>query len=388
MGIKDWFISLFSPDGTLDLSSVSCGTVAAEVFYKELAIQSSVNLIANAVSRSEFITYDAGKPLRGEMHYLLNVQPNENKSSSKFWRDVVHKLVYDNECLVIMTKNQLYVADSFDPTEYALKGNIYKNVKIKDYTLRETFAEKDVLHFELHDQKIKTIIDSLYQGYGELIAYSTATYKRSNAKRGALEIPATYPQTDQAQASLEKLLNERIKRFFEAETGAVLPLTNGITFKDLSTQGYKTGSDSRDIKQLIVDIFEFIAIAFQIPPTLLLGSVADTDKALNNFLTFCVNPIAELLTDEINRKLYSKQQYISRSYVRLDTSTIKVVNLKDIADALDVLFRIGANTINDNLRALDREPIADPIGDMRFITKNYMTTDEALAASDGGGGPN
>lgn len=388
MSIKDWFISLFNSDGTLDLSAVSCGAVSAEVFYKELAIQASVNLIANAVSRSEFITYDSGKAFRGEMYYLLNVQPNQNKSSSKFWRDVVHKLVYHNEALVIMHNNQLYVADSFDKDEYALKNNRYRNVKIGDYEMRDVFDESNVLHFELHDQKIKAIVDSLYQGYGDLIAYSTSNYKRANAKHGVLEVPATYPQTDDAQKKLEKLLNERIKRFFESETGAVLPLTNGLKYQDLSTQGYKTGSDSRDIKQLIVDIFEFVAIAFQIPPTLLLGSVADTDKAVNNFLTFCVNPIAELLTDEINRKMYSKKQYLSRTYVKLDTTTIKVVEVKDIANALDVLLRCGANTINDNLRILGREPITDPIGDVRFITKNYMTTDEALALSDEGGGTN
>lgn len=386
MGIKDFFISLFNSDGTLDLSAVECGKMSAEIFYKELAIQSAVNLISNAVSRSEFVTYNKGNPVRQDNYYLFNVQPNQNKSASKFWRDVVHKLVYDNECLVVMPQGMtgLYVAESFDKTEYALRDNVYKNIKIKDYQLRETLTERDVFHFELHDQKIKAIIDSLYQGYGELIGYSESNYKRSNAKRGALEIPATYPQTDQAQASLEKLLNERIRRFFEAESGAVIPLTNGIKYQDLSTSGYKSGSDSRDIKQLIDDVFQFVAIGFQISPSLLLGNVADTEKAVNNFLAFCVNPIAELITDEINRKYYTKQQYLDRTYVKLDTSLIKVADIKDIASALDILFRIGANTINDNLKILGREPVNDPIADKRFITKNY--TDAENFEKDQGGG--
>jgi len=389
MGIKDFFISLFSADGTLDLSAVEAGNLSAGIFYKELAIQASVNLIANAVSRSEFVTYQKGNPVRQDNYYLFNVQANQNKSASKFWRDVVHKLVYDNECLVVMPKGMagLYVADSFDKSEFALKDNEYKNIKINDYILRENLKEKDVFHFELHDQKIKTIIDSLYQGYGELIGYSESNYKRSNAKRGALEIPASYPQTDQAQASLEKLLNERIRRFFEAESGAVIPLTNGIKYQDLSTSGYKSGSDSRDVKQLIDDVFQFVAIGFQIPPSLLLGNVADTEKAVNNFLAFCVNPIAELITDEINRKYYTKKEYLERTYVKLDTSLIKVADIKDIANALDVMFRIGVNTINDNLKFLGREPIADPIADKRFITKNYTDAESFLRdQNDQGGG--
>jgi len=384
VGVKDWIISLFNSGGTLDLNSMENGKITAEIFYKKLAIESCINLISNAVSRSEFTTYQKGNPVRQDNYYLFNVQPNENKSASKFWRDVIHELVYKNECLVIMPKmsNQMYVATNYDKAEYALKGNTYKNVKIGTYALTDTFNERDVMHFELHDEAMKDVIDSMYQTYGDLIAYSTQTYKRSNAKRGALEIPVTYPQDDESQKKLEKLLNEKMKRFFEAENGAVIPLTNGIKYNDLSSTGYKTGSDSRDLKALITDIFEYVAIAFQVPPTLLLGSVADTDKALTNFLTFCVNPIAELLNDEINRKFYSKDEYLARTYIKLDTSLIKVSDIKDVANALDVLLRTGSNTINDNLKILGREPITDPIGDQRFITKNYMATDEFLT---GGG---
>ena len=65
--------------------------------------------------------------------------------------------------------------------------------------------------------------------------------------------------------------------------------------------------EGRDIRAFIDDIFDFVAIAFQVPPQLLKGNVADTDKAVNNFLTFCINPLAELLTDEINRKCMAKR---------------------------------------------------------------------------------
>jgi len=52
------------------------------------------------------------------------------------------------------------------------------------------------------------------------------------------------------------------------------------------------------------------------------------------------NPLAELLTDEINRKMYGKRAYLERTYMMLDTSHIRAVDIKDIANALDVLIQV------------------------------------------------
>ena len=111
--VSDWFLSLFDKvTGTLKLNAV-VGDLITEVYFKQLAIQSCINLIANTVARGEFLTYEKGKEVRKDNYYLLNVEPNQNKSASKFWRDVVSKLVYENECLVIQYNNKFYVADSF-----------------------------------------------------------------------------------------------------------------------------------------------------------------------------------------------------------------------------------------------------------------------------------
>lgn len=355
-----------------------------EVFFKELAIQSCVNLIANAVARGEFVTYQDGKQVRADNYYLFNVEPNQNQNASKFWRDVIHKLVYNNECLVIQSNDYLYVADTFSINESAFYGNTYSEISIANLSLSKTFEEPEVLHFELHDQKIKILLEGLYKLYGDLIAYSKNTYKKSNAKRGVLNIPTSYPQTKKAQEDLQLLLNERFEKFFKAEGGAMLPLSNDLTYTDMSTSGYKTGSDSRDIRALIDDVFDYVAIAFQIPPALLKGQLADTDKAMNTFLTLCVNPIAELISDEINRKMYRKVDYLKRTYVKLDTTRIKAVDLKDIAGSLDILTRIGVYTIDDCLEALGMEPIRNEWSTKRWMTKNYEGIEELVNSLKGG----
>lgn len=383
MALLDWFTRLLNKHtGTLPLD-VYVGELAGEVFYKELAIQACVNLISNAVARSEFLTYEKGQEVRRDNYYLFNVEPNQNKSASKFWRDVIYKLVYSNDCLVIQQNGMFYIADSYEPKEFAFKENLYKDIVVANYQLKNVYSESQVFHFEMHNEKIKTVVDGLYQSYAKLITASQARYKKNNARRGWLEIPASYPQTEEAAKDLEKLLSDRFKRFFEAEGGAVLPLANGMKYSELSSNiGVKGGVEGRDIRAFIDDVFDFIAIAFQVPPQLLRGNVADTDKTVTNFLTFCVNPLAELLTDEINRKMYGKKAYLERTYMKLDTSHIRVVDIKDVANAFDVLLRIGAYSIDDCLAAMGLEPLGTEWSKARWMTKNYEPIETALKGGE------
>ena len=382
MTLWNWFLGQFNTDGALMLDTVT-GDLAAEVYYKELAVQACVNLIANTVARSEFLTYEKGEATKKDNYYLFNVEPNQNKSASKFWRDVVHKLVYDNECLVIQQNEKFYVADSFNVKKFAFKEYVYSNVVVDEYALSGSFVESQVFHFELHDEKIRAVIEGLYDSYRKLIAASQKRYKNSVSRRGKLTVPSNYPQTDKAQTDLQTLMSTRFKKFFEADGDAVIPLTNGLAYEELTKDaGTKDNTDNKAIRQYIDDVFDFVAIGFQVPPQLLRGSVADTDKAVNNFLTFCINPLAELITDEVNRKLYGKKAFLERTYVKLDTSRIRAVGIEDVANAMDVLVRIGAYSIDDCLKLLGLEPFDADWSRARWMTKNYSPIEEAVKGGE------
>src|SRR5699024_10888787 len=202
-------------------------------------------------------------------------------------------------------------------------------------------------------------------------------------KKGLLKIDGHYHQTKEKQKELRDLLGNKFKKWYQAEHED-LHLEKGLDWEpgEESTIKGEEASYTRDIQQMIIDIFNITAIAFQIPPSLLKGEVADTDKAMDNFLTFCINPLAQLITDEINRKFYSKEEYLSGTYVKLDTSMIRVVGIKEIANALDVLTRIGVNSVNDSLRMLGRATIKEDWADERYITKNYESVKE-MKGSDG-----
>lgn len=367
MILWDWVTSWFGGTTTYDAYA---GALPEEIFYKELAKRSCINLIANTVARSEFLTFEKGVEIRKDNYYLLNVEPNQNKSGSKFWRDVVSELLTENECLVVLINDKFYMANSFGKNENALKENTYDNVVIGTYKTTDIFPESQVLHFELHNKRMLPIIEGVTAAHSKLVQSASTSYKRNKAKHGTVEVPTNYPQTDAAQKDLEKLLDERFKKFIEAEGGSLLPLTNGMKYTQIESTG-ASSTDTTAVRNFVNDIFEFTAIGYQIPPQILTGNIADTDKVVNNYLTFCINPIAEIITDELNRKYYKKAAFLERTYTKLDTSRIKVLDIKDIAGSMDILTRIGANCIDDNLRLLGLEPLNTEWSKARWLTKNY-----------------
>ncbi len=384
MSFWDWFSGLFDKEGKLALNA-TVGRLATEVYYKELAFQACANLIAKTLARAEFRTFLKGEEVRGDMYYLLNVEPNPNQNASDFWRDAVYRAVKGNESLIVMEGDYLYLADSWNVVPGTFVENLYTEIQLGELKEPLRRRESEVLHLRMYNNKVAQVIDGLYDSYSKLIAAAQKRYRRNSSKRGFLELGTSYPQTEKAQADLKDLLENRFKTFFQHEDDAVLPLTGGAKWQELETTGptARGSVEGRDIRGFIDDIFDFTAVAFQVPPQLLKGNVADTHEAMKNFLTFCINPLADMIGDEINRKMYGKRDFKKRSYVKVDTTHIRAVDIKDVANALDVLFRIGAYTIDDCLKYLGMEPIGGEVGQQRFVTKNYQPIETVI---DGEGG--
>lgn len=380
MGFRDWLGDIFKRQQRGDHDQTSfdtlCIDLSEKILVRDLAINTAINLLGNAISLSEFNTYDKGLEDKSNIYYKLNVEPNPNYSASRFWKKFVYRLIYDGEVLIIEQGKNYYVADSFVKDVRAFYSCKYRDVVVDDFSLKRSYDESDVLYFKLYERNIVNIVNALYDDYGKLVEYSKASYKKNNAKRGIVNIPTNYPQTEDAKEKLNKLLNDQIQKFYGAENGAVLPLTNGITYEDISSDSYKNSTDSRDIRNLIDDIFDFTAIGFNIPPALLKGSANDLESTVDRFIKFGVEPFCEMIEDEINRKFYSKYSYLNNTYMAIDTSRLKTTNLAQLANVIDVLTRNGVNNIDENRKLLGMEPLRTEESQKRRITKNYEASEE------------
>lgn len=381
MGILDWFAS-FAKNEEVHLQAI-IQEIESDLKIKALASSICVNLIANTVSRAEFLTYQNGKEVRDEDYFDFNLRPNPNKNAIKFWKEVVAKMLFENQCLVIQKDGHYYMAETFTKDQKGFSEATYKDITVSGRMIGEPLRESEVIYLSLHSSPIDRLLNEVCKDFSKLVNASKSRYKKNGAHKAILKTPGNLSKKQEDQEAFRSLVEDTFKKFFEAEGDAIMPLNEKYVLDELENNiKIKGNQETREIRSLVDDIFDFVALAFQIPPQLLKGSVADTDKAFDKYLTYCINPICKLIECELNGKLYGKKAYLQRTFVSVDTTRIRHVDISDIASSLDILTRIGANTINDNLRILGREQIKEKWGDERFMTKNYEKVSDLVKGGE------
>ena len=115
------------------------------------------------------------------------------------------------------------------------------------------------------------------------------------------------------------------------------------------------------------------------------GDVQDTEKAVDELLTFVVDPLVKILQTEINRKRYGLDGIKKGNYIKINTLAVKHIDIFDIATPMEKLISSGVFTINDILKVLKMQTIDEEWADQHFITKNYATIQDLLNDLGGGG---
>lgn len=379
MNLIGWVRNFFRPGvDEIHLTTESLALTSG-IYYKTLATEASIALIAKTLSRAEFKTFEDEKETRKKNYYLLNVEANQNQSAPAFWKDVITALLKTGEALIIMQGHQFYLATSFERVKNAFEPNQYKNIEIGGHKIKETKNETDVIYLRNDNEKMRSAVNGLSDEFSSLVASSIKGYNASKARKGTVDVPTSYAATIPEQEKIQDHFKSLFKDFMDSTKDSVLPQTNGLKYTEVDeAKGSKSNDSGRETKNFVNDIFDFVAISFGIPPSLLKGDTVDTADAFNNFITFCINPLAELIEDEINRKFYGKKAYLEFTYTKIDTTTLKATDIKELASAVDLLTRTGSTTIDENMKILGKEPVGGEVGAMRFVTKNMEYIDYVL----------
>lgn len=379
MNLIGWVRNFFRPGvDEIHLTTESLGLTSG-IYYKTLATEASIALIAKTLSRAEFKTFEDEKETRKKNYYLLNVEANQNQSAPAFWKDVITALLKNGEALIIMQGHQFYLATSFERVKNAFEPNQYKNIEIGGHKIKETKNETEVIYLRNDNEKMRSAVNGLSDELSSLVASSIKGYNASKARKGTVDVPTSYAATIPEQEKIQDHFKSLFKDFMDSTKDSVLPQTNGLKYTEVDeAKGSKSNDSGRETKNFVNDIFDFVAISFGIPPSLLKGDTVDTADAFNNFITFCINPLAELIEDEINRKFYGKKAYLEFTYTKIDTTTLKATDIKELASAVDLLTRTGSTTIDENMKILGKEPVGGEVGAMRFVTKNMEYIDYVL----------
>jgi hypothetical protein len=79
-----------------------------------------------------------------------------------------------------------------------------------------------------------------------------------------------------------------------------------------------------------------------------------------------------------------KSGFSKGTYLKIDTKTIKHIDLLSVSTAVDKLISSGCFCINDIRKAVGDEIIDEDWAWQHFITKNYSTVEDLLKMLEGG----
>lgn len=354
-----------------------------QIALKELALYIGISYIANTMSKCEFKTYENGKEVREKLYYMLNVSPNPNQSSSQFINKIIEEYYYNGAALVVPHKNHIYCADDFDlkDTNNPLNEDVFTNVTFGTYSPNRNYKAKDVFHFKLDNKHAKALIDSLYMQYSELIAVAFDAFKKTNGTKYKL-ILEQYAAGD---PKFKKLYDEQLKAMLETFTKG----DNGvyIQYKGIDLQEFvkSNGKDTGDIVALRKEIFETTAQALKIPQSMMYGNITNMNEIVKVYLSFCIDPLADMIGEELTRKYYTFEEWKKGNYIKVDTSCINHVDILEVAQAVYNALGSGVPCIDDLRGRLGMEELNTPFSQQHFLSKNFVPIEEALNGTVEGG---
>ncbi|HCW79773.1 MAG TPA: phage portal protein [Ruminococcaceae bacterium] len=335
----------------------------------------AINMLAGLIAKCEFKTYIKGKETKADEYYLWNVEPNVNQNSSQFLQQLVSKLLHDNEALAVEVNGQLLVADSFTATGYALFPATFSDVMIttfgSSFTFDKTFSMSDVLYFRLNNRNIRALLANVMDGYNQLLSMAMGKYKRAGGRKGIAKLNKSATGDEKAKEQTKDLFTKGFRKYFESEN-AVVALPNGIEYQEITGEGSKKStSEVNDIANITKEAFARVAQAFRIPPALLQGDIADISKLMDELLTVCIDPLADLIQTEINRKRYGKAAYLTGTYLKIDTTCIKHIDIFSIADAADKLIADSLYSVDELRQKIGDTPLNTWWSKQHVRTANY-----------------
>lgn len=338
-------------------------------------------MIAGLVSKCEFKTYQQGQEIRRYEWVNLNYRPNKKQNSTQFWQELVCKLLYHRECLVVPHGTEKIIADSYQKDD-KLSDIIFTDVTRGNFTFKRPFGIDDVLYFKYSNNDVQGIVDSIFGMYQQLIASASEKYIKAGKEKGVLNISAKAQGDINFENRFKKLMNDYFKSYFDSSVSSVLPLFDGYTYTTQNSQNTKYSNDVSDIKNLVDEALARAAQAFKIPPALVRGDVAGLEQAYNIMLTNCIDVITNLISEELTSKQFSPIEIIHGCSIEADTSAIKHIDIFEIADKVDKLIASGFFSPDEAREKAGCHALGEEWSKQHYMTKNYTTADMAAKGGE------
>jgi len=340
------------------------------VYLKKIALETCINFIGRTISQVDFRIMKNGIRQFNDWHYLLNIRPNSNQSSSEFWQDFIFKLINDNEVLVILSdNNDLLIADSFTRVEYAVYPDIFKDITVKDFTFQRSYKMDEVIYITYNNEKLSSFMKGVFDDNADLYTRMLQASKLANQIRGTVSVESSQSLDEKTHNKLQKFI-DKLFNAFRNNLVAIVPKLKGFEYNEVS-DGSSNGKSIDELIKLKRSLIDDVADILGIPNALLHGELAEYETAIRAYVKFCVDPLVEKIQDELNAKLLTKQEVLNGSCI--EAKFIQYSSIFEIAQSIDKLISSGAFNRNEIRVEVGYQRSDNPALDEYVITKNYQS---------------
>lgn len=354
----------------------------------KLAIEKAIMMIAKAIAKSDILIQTESKEKR-KKEYRLNVQPNDNECGTVFWTEVVKQLLTEQEALIIPLSGKYYRATSWSHTNEVMMKRVYKDVMLscgdENLTIFSTFQSDEVIHLRYDNARIRLYLQNVVGQFDKTMDSINAMMQLSSQPRFKLKLGTNALSFREKQADgTDKVMTRdqyvlKIKKLLTSDDLEVLTEQENASVEQMQIN---TTVKAEELAKMALQINNEVADAFDIPEAVFNGNITEKSDATNEFITYAVSPIAEVINDTLTAYVVGENDYCRKNEkVMVWLARFKHVDVVDSAVNLDKLRGIGFHL--DEIREMVGYPLLNTeFSTERALTKNYGGEGNSNAAQE------
>lgn len=354
----------------------------------KLAIEKAIMMIAKAIAKSDILIQTESKEKR-KKEYRINVQPNDNECGTVFWTEVVKQLLTEQEALIIPLSGKYYRATSWSHTNEVMMKRVYKDVMLscgdENLTIFSTFQSDEVIHLRYDNARIRLYLQNVVGQFDKTMDSINAMMQLSSQPRFKLKLGTNALSFREKQADgTDKVMTRdqyvlKIKKLLTSDDLEVLTEQENASVEQMQIN---TTVKAEELAKMALQINNEVANAFDIPEAVFNGNITEKSDATNEFITYAVSPIAEVINDTLTAYVVGENDYCRKNEkVMVWLARFKHVDVVDSAVNLDKLRGIGFHL--DEIREMVGYPLLNTeFSTERALTKNYGGEGNSNAAQE------
>lgn len=373
------------------------GTDMEKIQLAKLAQEKAMSMIAKAIAKSEIVLLDNEHNTRkDEAYYRLNVQPNDNQTGTDFWYQAAMQLLNTGDVLIVRVSDKYYIAQSFTASDTVLYGKEYSSVTVWDgidmYSIDKRFQEKDVIRLRYGTDALRRWTNQVLKLYNDTLSAIQSAVALSNTPLFKYKVDANlqFRSVDRNGNKIKLTVDDVIDRLKKqiADGGlSIIKETNGTDLEYMKIDSKATVADT---KSMAAEINEQCARAYDIPIGVFNGQITESSDATNEFITYAVQPVAEVISDSLNAKIVGLDDYVKGERAFVWLAKFKHRDVLDSGDKIDKL-RADGFSLDECRELAGMWPLNTDFSQSRVITKNYAAeggNDPTAEGSDDADEPN